>query len=149
MSSSLPLGNSLNNPGNIRTSGIAYKGEVQPSANPSFKQFQDMSYGFRAMASLLYNYINSKGLNTIRKIINTYAPAADNNNPDSYANFVASQTGIGIDDTLSTADFTSFLFTPNILKIIRAMARIEQGQSADDTASSTGYTLFLQDQGLS
>ncbi len=141
------VGNALNNPGNIRASGVTYKGEVA-SSNPAFKQFSDMKYGFRAMASLLYNYINSKGLDTIQKIINTYAPGSDGNNPVSYANFVAQNSGIGVNQTLSTDDFTSTFFTPNMQKIIQYMARIEQGKDPDLNALSDGYNLFLADQGL-
>ena len=36
-------GLSNRNPGNIRQSAVRYKGEVRPSRDPAFKQFESMS----------------------------------------------------------------------------------------------------------
>ena len=33
------------NPGNIRQSKVRYKGEVQPSRDPAFKQFESLATG--------------------------------------------------------------------------------------------------------
>ena len=33
------------NPGNIRQSKVRYKGEVQPSRDPAFKQFESLACG--------------------------------------------------------------------------------------------------------
>ena len=44
------------NPGNIRISNTRYKGEVVPSQDTAFKQFQSMEYGYRAMFVLLHYY---------------------------------------------------------------------------------------------
>ena len=143
----MSLGNSLNNPGNIRKSPTAYKGEVA-SSNSSFKQFSDMKYGFRAMFSLLYHYINSNGYNTINKIISHYAPASDGNNPDSYTKYVATNSGVPADQTLTTADFYKGPLGANIVNIARQMARVEQGSAPDEQALSDWFDLFIQDQGL-
>ena len=35
------------NPGNIRQSKVRYKGEVQPSRDPAFKQFESLAWGYR------------------------------------------------------------------------------------------------------
>lgn len=149
MSSSQPIGLMLNNPGNIRKNdGVMYNGEVRPSSNSAFKEFKDMPHGYRAMASLLYHYIISSGLNTINKILTVYAPAADGNNPVNYANFVASQVGIQPDYVLSKSDFTSFFGDPTVMKIIRAMEQEEEGVKADENDLQTGFNLFLNDQGL-
>ena len=37
------------NPGNIRQSKVRYKGEVQPSRDPAFKQFESLAWGYRAV----------------------------------------------------------------------------------------------------
>ena len=42
------------NPGNIRISGTRYKGEVVPSQDTAFKQFESMAYGYRAMFVLIH-----------------------------------------------------------------------------------------------
>ena len=44
------------NPGNIRRSGGHYKGEVVPSGDSEFKQFETMAWGYRAMFVLLDGY---------------------------------------------------------------------------------------------
>ena len=44
------------NPGNIRRSGVRYKGEVRPSTDPAFKQFGSMALGYRAIFVLLDTY---------------------------------------------------------------------------------------------
>lgn len=145
------LGNSLNNPGNLRSNpGVAYNGEVT-SPNSGFKAFSSMAYGFRAMTSNLYHYVVDESLDTINKIINTYAPASDGNNPVSYANTVSQQTGISADQVLTKSDFSSSLFgleEASMLKIVRAMATIEQGSAPDEDSMSQGYNMFLSDQGL-
>lgn len=121
------------------------------SPNPKWKAFASVPYGVRAMASLLYHYIHSNGLNTIAKIINTYAPSGDgSNNPTSYANFVASNSGIGVNDPLGVVDFYSSVFgDANMLKIMREMIRIEMGQYISDDDLQTGFSMFQQSQGIS
>lgn len=42
------------NPGNIRQSKVRYKGEVQPSRDPAFKQFESLAWGYRAVFVLLH-----------------------------------------------------------------------------------------------
>lgn len=37
-----------NNPGNIRINDDLFQGEVRPSKDKSFKQFETMAYGYRA-----------------------------------------------------------------------------------------------------
>ena len=58
-----------NNPGNIRINGDLFQGEVRPSKDKSFKQFETMAYGYRAMFVILRNYIRNYKLDTIRKMI--------------------------------------------------------------------------------
>ena len=67
-----------NNPGNIRRSRVRYVGEVSPSADAEFKQFESVAYGYRAMFVLLDSYRRRYSLNTIRQMINRYAPPTEN-----------------------------------------------------------------------
>jgi hypothetical protein len=150
----MPLGLTLNNPGNIRANpGVTYRGEI---ANPhtgtaaGFKNFLSLAYGYRALSSLLYAYINHHGLDSINKIIHTYAPASDGNNPNSYANTVSRVSGINADQGLSTNDFLADNpANANMFKIILAMVAIEQGEQPDGQTALAGYKMFLDDQGLS
>ena len=59
------------NPGNIRQSKSRYKGEVRPSRDPAFKQFESLAWGYRAIfmllpgeyqGFLLYVYQNGKAV---------------------------------------------------------------------------------------
>ena len=52
------------NPGNIRRSRVRYRGEVHPSRDPDFKQFESMEWGYRAMFVLLDTYRRRYGLAT-------------------------------------------------------------------------------------
>src|SRR5688572_6226641 len=111
-----------NNPGNIRKSPVTYLGEIKPSQDSSFKQFETMAYGYRAMLMILNVYLKrsvnwnnnyltwkpsaqSGKIDTIYKVINTWAPASDNNPTQTYVNFVSQATGIAQDKKLTFVDF--------------------------------------------
>ena len=117
---SLPRGYRNNNPLNIRKNAAnAWKGKVVPGTDPAFEQFISMAYGYRAALYLLRKYIG-QGHNTIRKIINKWAPPSENNTSSYVAN-VASRSGIGADTILSRDDQQS------LCKIAWAMAWVENG----------------------
>ena len=59
------------NPGNIRQSKVRYKGEVQPSRDPAFKQFESLAWGYRAVFVLLHTYRVRHGLRTVRGMISS------------------------------------------------------------------------------
>lgn len=129
------LGYSLNNPGNIRKSSTQFPGEVD--SPQAFKKFSSMQYGFCAMATLLHRYVNN-GYNTIDKIINRYAPASDGNNPKHYAATVAKQANVKIDKVLSETDFSN----GNMLNIMYAMTKVEQGYAPNIRDLYEGYNMF-------
>lgn len=64
----LPRGYRNNNPGNIRINGDLFQGEIRPSKDKSFKQFETMAYGYRSVFRILSNYRKNYGLDTIRKM---------------------------------------------------------------------------------
>ena len=69
-----------NNPLNIRLSGTTrWQGEVRPSQDRSFCQFESMAYGYRAGLKLLQNYRKLNGCRTISDFINRWAPSVENN----------------------------------------------------------------------
>ena len=110
-----------NNPGNIRKSKDLFLGEIRPSADKSFKQFENMAYGYRAMHYLLRRYKNSYQLNTLEQMINRYAPPADNNATEVYIDFVAKRAGIGRKDIVDVSNMTV------MCRIVEAMATMECG----------------------
>ena len=57
-----PRGIRNNNPCNIRLSRTTYKGEVNPSSDKAFKQFESMAYGYMAVFVTLRHYHTNLGL---------------------------------------------------------------------------------------
>ena len=125
---SLPRGYRNNNPLNVRKNAAnAWKGKVVPGTDPAFEQFITMAYGYRCALYLLRKYIG-QGHNTIRKIINKWAPPSENNT-SSYVNNVAQRTGINADTVIGRND------REKLCRIAYAMAWSENGRppaSMDD-----------------
>jgi hypothetical protein len=108
---SVDLGSRLarvnNNPGNLRLAG-------QPGATEGeggFARFPTPEAGVRALANDLKAKItgNSPAIRsklgrdarTLREVISVFAPKEDNNDPNSYANFVAKELGVSPDEPVS------------------------------------------------
>lgn len=93
-----------NNPGNIRW-GDDWDGLVPKSqrTDKSFCQFTAPEYGIRAMIIILRNYQKKHGLNTVRKIINRWAPPVENDS-EAYVNSVAKQVGVDADKVIDVTD---------------------------------------------
>lgn len=107
-----------NNPLNIRRSNDKFLGEIQPSGDPAFKQFESTKFGYRAAFRIINTYIKT-GYNTIEKIVSRWAPAKDNNNTSAYIEHVEQRTGINRNTKIETE-------TQKIL-IIQAMTQSETG----------------------
>ena len=64
-----------NNPLNIiKSEKINWQGEVKPSTDPNFAQFETLEYGLRAAFKLLQTYYTKHGCKTITQIISRWAP---------------------------------------------------------------------------
>ena len=116
-----------NNPGNlIYTAKNNWLGKVplkeNTDAGHKFEQFTSMEYGIRAMFKDLVNDIN-KGKNTVRKLINEYAPASENNTK-KYIDDVCQSIGVKPDDVIKSIN-QSFL-----LKLGKAIILKENGVDA-------------------
>ena len=125
-----------NNPGNIRRSRVRYKGEVQPSRDPEFKEFSTMAYGYRAMFVLLDTYRSRYGLNTIRQMLNRYAPPEENFT-EGYVRFVADYSGVMPDEIIDTRA------EMDMIPIVSAMSKIENGVAAKLADVEEGWRLFV------
>jgi ADP-ribose pyrophosphatase YjhB (NUDIX family) len=115
----LPKVVSNNNPLALRPSQAEpFQGE-EKGGSGGFAKFSTPSDGVRAAVLTIQNYQSKYGLNTLRKILHRYAPKEDKNDPDTYADIVAKQTGLGPDDEIDTQD-------PELMrKVVRAMANVE------------------------
>ena len=123
------------NPGNIRQSRSNFKGEVRPSRDSAFKQFESMAYGYRAMFVLLNSYHKRYGLTTIREMISRWAPPSENFT-EGYIRFVSERSGIAADaevDSRSERD---------MVPIVAAMSEIENGVKAAMNDVYEGWRLF-------
>ena len=125
-----------NNPGNIRQSKVRYKGEVRPSRDPAFKQFESLAWGDRAVFVLLDTYRVRYGLQTVRGMIARWAPPSENHT-DAYIRAVAGDTGIDADEPLDTLDPTA------MIPVAAAISRVEHGTGADPDEIARGWELFV------
>ncbi|WP_100160023.1 structural protein [Proteus columbae] len=89
-----------NNPGNIRH-GSKWQGLSIEQTDKEFCQFISPEYGIRAIYKLLQTYQKKYGLNTIKTIINRYAPPNENNTA-GYINRASKEIGIEADNSINT-----------------------------------------------
>lgn len=133
-----------NNPGNIRTSAIAWRGLAEPGdravfqkAEGSFCVFREPEWGIRAMAVLLRTYKREHNLVTPRGIISRYAPAGDNNDVASYSSALAKALGVSPDAVVDADDGST------AITMIQAMARHENGMKAPYSDAQFKAALLL------
>lgn len=123
------------NPGNIRRAKVRYRGEVHPSRDPDFKQFESLAWGYRAIFVLLDTYRIRYGLDTIRGMISRWAPPVENHT-EVYIRAVADDTGIDPDRKLDTHD------AQTMIPLAAAISRVENGVRADLREVEAGWRLF-------
>ena len=110
-----PLGIRNNNPGNLRP-GHDWQGMV--GENKGFVVFENIHYGIRALAMDLINkYL--RGLNTVEKIINVYAPPSENDT-DSYIEAVCKRL-------VCLRDAPIKLSKPLLIEFVKAIIMHENG----------------------
>lgn len=122
-----------NNPGNIEQNKDLFQGEIKPSKDGRFKQFESMAYGYRAMFVTLDTY-RKRGRDTIEKIITAWAPAVENHT-ENYINCVERWSGVDRNKVLTDHSGKDYI------KIVAAMSRMENGIEADMSDVIAGYEL--------
>lgn len=127
-----------NNPGNIRQNSDNFLGEVKPSSDPAFKQFESIEYGYRAIFVTLNTYQKKYGLYTIRDIISRWAPPADNNDTEAYIRAVSSESGVPESSRITSTN------RDVMIPIVAAMSRVENGVTANIAEVQRGWDLFMQ-----
>lgn len=117
--STLTRGFRNNNPLNIRK-GNNWQGETSVSGDSAFESFIAPEYGYRAGAKLLDNYRDVYGLNTVRGIVEKFAPP--NENPTGkYVSYVADKMGVMVDQPIDTRD------NATMYRLLEALTRFENG----------------------
>ena len=86
----LPRGLRNNNPLNIRI-GNTWLGEKVHPTDDEFEEFVSLAYGIRAAFVILRRYIRRYHLNTVRLIVERWAPRSENET-EKYIQFVCKDT---------------------------------------------------------
>ena len=124
------------NPGNIIHSRVRYKGEIVPSADPKFKQFENMAWGFRAMFVLLDTYRVRYDLKTLQQMIERYAPPSENDTT-GYVSFITRRTRIADVSAIDTRN------EKQMIPLVTAMAAMENGSDPGVEDVRKGWELFV------
>lgn len=123
---SQPRGLRNNNPGNIdhnpanRWQGLADPPIEQGVARPRFARFVAPEWGIRAIARLLITYQDRHGLNTVRGLIDRWAPPVENNTV-AYQNAVARKLGVSVNDPINVHEY------PVMRELVLAIIKHENG----------------------
>ena len=133
----LPRGIRNRNPGNIRRGNTRYKGETQ-GCDTAFKSFATLQWGYRAIFVLLHTYAVRYGLRTIRGMISRYAPPEENDTRN-YVDTVARLSKTDADRLIDT------LRAEDMIPIVEAISRVENGIDADKEQVLRGWELFRTD----
>ena len=127
--SKAPRGIRNNNPGNIRKSDSAWVGKMR-GLDQDFETFDSPENGIRALVVLLKNYMKT-GNDTVRKIINKYAPSNENDT-SAYVAKVSEMVGVSPDFPLDERHLRS---------LVIAIIKHENGRNP--------YTVAQIDAGIS
>ena len=133
-----PRGIRNRNPLNIRRGKTPWFGEVnyidvvdtkgESGAarfyDKSFCQFSDVKYGYRAAFKLIKKYIEVYGCNTIRKIINRWAPPTENNT-SNYVMHVCEWQHLDADAKITSSDHKV------LMRLVFGMTMVENGKEYD------------------
>lgn len=123
------------NPGNIRHSSSRYRGEVRPSRDSAFKEFEAIEWGYRAIFVTLNTYRRKYGLRTIREMITRWAPPIENHT-EAYIRAVTLRTGFSPDEEIDTCS------ERQMIPFVAAISEVENGQKADFEALERGWMLY-------
>jgi len=140
----MPKGIRNNNPGNIRISEDKWVGVDQMRTeqnrrladrlrsqgkphNVDFVVFTGPDYGIRAMCLTLYTYQDRRtssdgtAIDTIRELVERWAPPTDGNPTEDYVDFMCSKTGYGEGEPLDFHDYDV------MRRVIPALIHFENG----------------------
>jgi hypothetical protein len=100
----VPRGFRNNNPGNIEK-GATWQGlSTEGDWEPRFAVFKAPEWGIRAIARILITYRDKHGINTVRGIIDRWAPPIENDTP-AYAAHVAGLLKVSTDEIIDVTEY--------------------------------------------
>ena len=127
-----------NNPLNIiKSENINWKGEVKPSSDRNFAQFETLEYGFRAALKLLRTCYNKHGCRTVRSIVARWDPEGERVIA-AYVQTVCRLTGLKPDQPLPPMKAETQVVWCDL---VLAMATMECGLSAQQREELAPYVV--------
>lgn len=137
--STAPRGIRNNNPGNIDYNPLNKWKGLNPKTkelDSRFCVFISPEYGLRALMILLRNYDNKYGLNSVRQIINRWAPTHENNT-SAYMEHVAKMMGVKVNECLNLKN------RETLISLAKAIVTHENGvQPYSDDKYQSAYELI-------
>lgn len=124
-----------NNPGNIRKGTSRFQGEVFPSMDLEFKEFESAVWGYRAIFLLIKNYNTLYGINTLDGIIKRWAPPCENNTRH-YLNVVAQRLKVHSTAHIDWSD------REVMIPLVWSISKIENGVTPILADIEQGWELF-------
>lgn len=121
-----------NNLLNIRHNKDKFQGERPIQTDPAFKQFNRNEDGYRAAFVIFGTYL-TRNINTLEKIIRSWAPPEDNNDTERYIRNVSSRSGVSRTKVLNNKSGVDYI------KIAKAMAFSECSVIADPLEVERGF----------
>jgi hypothetical protein len=122
-----------NNPGNLNFAGQA-GATLEERSNARFAKFGSTAEGVSALAKQLQRY-GERGLDTVSKIINKYAPSSENNT-QAYIDALSKRLGVSGDQRLDLSDSNT------LTGLIKGIARHEAGSDyLSDSDVMTGLSM--------
>lgn len=122
-----------NNPGNLNFAGQA-GATLEEGSNARFAKFGSTAEGVSALAKQLQRY-GERGLDTVSKIINKYAPSSENNT-QAYIDALSKRLGVSGDQRLDMSDSTT------LTGLIKGIAQHEAGSDyLSDSDVMTGLSM--------
>lgn len=134
-----PRGIRNNNPGNLVITSIPWKGKVPVFENTDgrFEQFYNAEDGIRALMLDLLNDYQRDNANTIRKLINQFAPNHENNTA-AYIQAVSNDTGFGADEIINLQNRNT------MLSLVKAIIKHENGVNYSNFYSASTLEAALK-----
>lgn len=137
--STAPRGVRNNNPGNIDFNPLNNWKGLNPKSkelDSRFCVFISPEYGIRALMIVLRNYERKHGLNSVRQIINRWAPTHENNT-SAYMTHVAKMMNVELDSCLDLKN------RDVLIKLAKAIVTHENGvQPYADSIYQSAYELI-------
>jgi hypothetical protein len=124
----IPRGIRNNNPGNVRYTGTKWKGLADPPSDGSFCVFKTPEYGIRAIYVIISNYYTIHNIDTIRGVINRWAPPNENDTK-AYIDHVSSKCGVGADQVIDPRSLDI------MIPLIEAIILHENGEQPYDRST--------------